>query len=204
MDILLDMDEVLVDFVGAACRAWGLTDERTRAVEARQTWDCVPALSEQLGLPEPMTPSMFWSRINGDAGFWLNLRPMPWFDELIELVCSSGCDWYVVSSPSACPSSYAGKAGWLKERFGGGFDRLALSQHKTLLARPGAILVDDKDEAVKSFITGGGLAGVVFPRLHNSMRGRAGRPVAHVASALRYWKEQPHARSRPKHKSGFS
>lgn len=166
MRILLDMDEVLVNFVDGALAAWGV--ERAPVLEhwTPGRWDMVPPLSKALGLAEPMSNNRFWSRLEGDS-FWLGLEPLPWFDDLLQLITNYTDDWHIVTSPSLCPTSYDGKVKWLKTKFGKSFDRFAITPHKYLFAGPDTVLIDDRDRNIEEFAGAGGI-GVVFPSHHNS------------------------------------
>lgn len=173
--ILLDMDEVLVDFVGGALRAhgWSRYDfykrhtpgswaiERTMGLTAKQLWEPINAAGEQ---------------------FWLDLEPLLWASDVVELVESFTADWHVISSPSRCPTSYTGKVVWLKRYFGTDFDRFALTPHKQIFANPSAVLIDDRDSNRDEFIAAGGRA-ITFPSLHNRLY-REPDPVNYVTREL--------------------
>jgi 5'(3')-deoxyribonucleotidase len=172
------MDEVLCDFVGGACRIHGWTRAELEAVWAIGTWSIV----EPMGL----TIDEFWAPIR-EAGerFWLELHCLPWFQDLMKLVKSLTGNWYIVSSPAWDPSCYSGKAGWLKYMFMDyTFDRFVPTPYKDLLARPGSLLIDDKEEAVSSFIRAGG-DGIVFPCRHNSFYKFGDDPVGYVSNQLK-------------------
>jgi 5'(3')-deoxyribonucleotidase len=148
--VLLDMDEVLTDFVGGALALWGHTVESVLPHWAAGSWSVVPPLAAALGQPS-FTDSDFWGRINGEEeGFWLKLRAHPWAGDLIRLAeAESGDDWYVVSAPSRHPRSLSGKASWLKAFVGPNFDRLIPTRYKHVPAQPGVVLIDDSDRNVQ-------------------------------------------------------
>lgn len=190
--IFLDMDEVLVDFVGGACRRWGVTVEAVRSNWPVGEWDIVPPLSKVVNAvprgqrPDwsALTEAEFWRHIH-DRGpdFWCNLEPHPWLEDLLTAVRAVTPDWYIVSSPSRCPSSHAGKATWLKRYFGPLFDRFLLTPHKHLLAGPGAVLIDDREETVERFVAHGG-RGILFPAYHNSRHADRDRAAELVIGEL--------------------
>ena len=111
MRILLDMDGVLVDFISGACAAWGVSSEDVLRYWQPGEWDIVHPLCLALGFPEPISNNQFWARLEGDS-FWLGLEPLPWLDDLLELVKGYTKDWHIVTSPSLCPTSYDGKVKW--------------------------------------------------------------------------------------------
>lgn len=195
MRLFLDMDDVLCDFTGAACRAWGLTPEQAAFIELRDEWSMVSAVSRALGRPagKPLAEPEFWQPIRGRADFWAGLEPLPWFADMIGLANELTDDWHVVTSPINCPGCYGGKAEWLRRHLGpGAEDRLVLTRNKSLLARPGSVLVDDRPDTVRDFVKAGGSAALIFPRGYNGMRAFASDPVKKVAQTLRYYARDPH------------
>jgi 5'(3')-deoxyribonucleotidase len=189
MRILLDMDDVLVDFSGAAARLWGETKARLEEFWEPGHWDMRPALSAALGLDHVMSMNDFWYPLNNNAQFWEGLEWTPWAKELIELTEKLTTDWWVVTAPSMCESSYVGKLRWLRRHFGGGFRRYIPIVDKDLLANPTTCLVDDRDSNIKAFNEAKG-KGVLLPRLHNSLHQKREVPLAHVRFALTYWHER--------------
>jgi 5'(3')-deoxyribonucleotidase len=196
MRIPLDMDDVLVDFVGGAAALWGLTTEDLLPYWDIGVWDVVPPLGRALHArdgthPNGMGVPEFWAKIGGHPGFWEDLRPLPWCDSLLTLVASFTDDWYIVSSPSRAPSSWSGKVRWLKDYFGEEFNRIVLTRHKHLLAGPGVVLIDDRESNVLEFTTDRdgrptGGDGVVFPKYHNRNHAHRADPVRYVRTVLEY------------------
>lgn len=173
MRILLDLDEVLADFVGGALAVHGWTRERLETVWAPGTWSIV----------EPMGLSLeeFWAPINAAGeSFWVGLTPLRWAHDLLRLITEITDDWFIVSSPSQCVGAYSGKARWVQQFLGDGFDRLVITNHKHLLAKPGVILIDDREESVRKFIAVGG-DGLTFPSRHNYLYQYANDPVSYLS-----------------------
>ena len=207
--ILIDLDDVLANFVGGACQEFGLTREDVEAVWELSKWDIVPPLSKVLceknNQPlELMSQSDFWNKLDKNEKFWINLQPLPWFNDIIRVVESFTDDWHIVTSPSWCQSSYSGKVKWIKERFGNKFSRFCITPHKELFAQPGVVLIDDRDSNVENFTystetiddgkgnkiivkqaTGG--KGIVFPRIHNSQHEHRNDQVKYIVSVLESW-----------------
>lgn len=171
MRVLIDLDEVLTDFVGGALAAWGTSREEVLNYWSAGDWHILPPLNAALGrgdhpLPPPLTTDQFWARLAGPE-FWQGLQPLPWLDDLLALVEQYDKHWIIVSAPSLDPSSHLGKVLWLKNRFGKGFDRFCVMPHKELFARSGTVLIDDRDSNVAKFAAAGG-KGIIFPAHHNS------------------------------------
>lgn len=174
--ILLDMDEVLVDFVSAAIALHGQDRETVYARWKPGKW----SMTEPLQL----TPDQFWEPIHrAGADFWVNLEPKPWIEELIKIVEQYTRNWHVVTSPSRCPTCYDGKVRWLKNYFGPGFDRFAITPHKHLFAKPNTILIDDRGENCRKFEAYGGDA-IIFPAIQNCLHWRRDNPLEFVSGQL--------------------
>ncbi len=185
--ILLDMDEVLVDFVGGVCKRWGTTPAQVLPYWTVGEWNIIPPLSSALAAKEGVkvciTEKEFWELIEGDEQFWIGLQPTVFAREILDLIESFTDDWHVISSPSHCPSCYDGKVKWLKYFFGYNFNRFAITPHKHLFARSDTILIDDWQSTVEKFIEEGG-KGIVFPRHSNNQHANKSDPVAYVTKEL--------------------
>lgn len=170
LTIFLDLDEVLADFVGGALKLWDLPREQFLQRQELGTWDMTIGLG--------VTHEEFWREITvvGEL-FWSRLDQTPWFDKLMRLV--EPHEWYVVSSPSRCPSSHYGKSHWLKRQFGQQFDRFFLSPHKHLLAGPGRLLIDDNEQNCKRWYDAGGTA-ILFPMWGNRLWVHQEEPMIYV------------------------
>lgn len=178
MRILLDMDGVLVNFVKGVCDLWEVSEEKLRTHWEIGTWDLVAPLGKTIDTP--LTKSDFWIALENRPQFWAGLEEMSWLDSLLNL---AGEDFHIVSAPGGCASSYRGKIQWLKRRFGNRFDRFAITPYKHLFARPDALLIDDKDENVETFVRAGG-HGIIFPTYHNSKHAHRDTPLAYVSEQL--------------------
>lgn len=157
--ILVDMDGVLVDFVGGSFRALG------RSVPFDEIrWDYY----SQLG----MTEDDFWHAIHAiGSDFWSNLDPLPWCRDLIRIVGEICPTWEIASTPSKHPSAQSGKAEWLDHYLGNGqsFEDYNLTRRKWRLAKPGVVLIDDNDKNCRQFCDHGGES-VLFPQPWNANR----------------------------------
>lgn len=191
LTILLDMDEVLTDFIGGAVRIhgakWGFTRAEINAQRRPGEWDIVRPIGRwlrQQGHHEPFTPDHFWSAIT-EAGsrFWIELERLPWAYEMVDLVARYTSDWHIVTAPSKCATSYSGKVQWLKTEFGPDFDQFVITPHKHILANSRAILIDDREKNISSFIEAGG-RGILFPNVGNCLRDLTDDPVKYVTSEL--------------------
>lgn len=184
--ILVDMDEVLVEFINGYLALWGLTRADVLPYWQNGEWSVLPALGKALGREEPVPWPEFWGKIDGNIDFWVNLEATPHFDKLMKTVVKYTDDWFVCTAPSWCDTSFTGKVRWLKKRFGREFDRFIPTPHKYVAAKEGVILIDDSDSNVFNFQEEGGI-GIVFPKHHNSQHRYEKNPVEFTGGWLGYW-----------------
>ena len=187
IQIYLDMDEVLVDFVGGVCALHNITKDHLQAHWPIGTWGMVDPTVLALGLQDVIPPEnrerWFWDVIGSHRYFWENLKTLPWTEDVLKLVCKYDPDFHIVSSPSQCVTSYTGKVWWLKDKIGSAFNQFFLSPHKHLLAQPGTVLIDDREANVEKFVKCGG-AGIVFPTHYNLLFSDRANPVKFVSERL--------------------
>ena len=158
MRILVDLDEVLADFVGAALRIHARSPADLAGMPAR-SWSIV----EPLGLTE----RTFWHPIDlAGEDFWAQLPLLPHALELVNLIELFDPEWYLATTPSRSPSSFAGKRRWITRVFGDSFDRFVFTPHKHLLANSKTVLIDDRPQSVYRFHQAGG-KGIIFPTPYN-------------------------------------
>lgn len=146
MNIFLDVDGVLAQFVEGACKKLGVKNPYLN----RNNWGKYD-LPSLLG----MGSKQFWDSLD-DIDFWANLEPYEWAEGLVDL-CESYGDVYFLTSPMfgwKCP---AGKAKWLDKYFPGYNRRWLIGAPKHLLAnRDDAFLIDDSVQNVDRFTSYGG------------------------------------------------
>ena len=155
--ILLDMDGVCADFVGAAAWRYGRDPKVT-------TWN----------FPEVewgLTQKDFWSGLQ-DFEFWSGLGQFHYFPAFYRALKTLAPVKFC-SSPSQAPQSLAGKLAWLQDRFGEAFGDFIFARDKTPLARPDVLLIDDSDRNVDEFRKAGGEA-ICFPQQWNRRYNLAG------------------------------
>ena len=104
MDIFLDMDGVIADFVGGVLRQYGIGAVELEAGNGDDIFD-------QLDLD----PKEFWSGL-GD-NFFATLELYPHSKDLVAELENRTDNLMVLSSPSRSPSSAKGKMMWLTKHF---------------------------------------------------------------------------------------
>lgn len=183
--LLVDMDEVLADFIGGACRLYGADPATVLSHWTPGRWGCFGPLSAALGVC--MTEGDFWARLDGNEDFWAGLEPLPWMRDVVALADEAADEWIILSSATWCPSSRTGKMEWVRRHLGWSrreaAERLCCFPRKHMFASNGVTLLDDKEEAVVRFILEGG-DGLVFPRHHNGMYAHKDDPVGHLREVL--------------------
>lgn len=206
--VILDMDEVLVDFRrGAIWQHWHIAlakANRQRDYNLSrmdQLGDLVEWMhqrqiaSQQWSLcgngPLGITDDEFWQPITAaGATFWHELPKLSWCDSLLSIVSKHWPNnWYIATSPSQSETSYVGKLRWLKDHVIPLCPTFQPDKHfipfgsKHLLAKPGVCLVDDRPDTVQKFIEHGG-TGILFPSSGNCLHAFRHNPVEYILPQL--------------------
>lgn len=161
MKCFLDLDGVLVNFVGGACRKHRRPNPYSRP-ESLGEWDCVKLIG--------MAEDDFWRPL--DFHFWRLLDWMPDGREILDLVedtfgPSNVC---LLTSPADNFGAVEGKRAWIKKHLPGYYRRTIFSSAKEFMAGPDRVLIDDYVVNVDRFTEAGGLAMLVprpWNRRHN-------------------------------------
>lgn len=161
--ILLDMDGVLADFFTPAlarCNNASLTTiSATEYVESGFGFDMAKVFC--------ITPKKFWQAIDWDA-FWSNLVPFRHAGQLIDALYETGLPVYISSSPSQGRDCVPDKIEWLRRYLSVPMTACMFGSAKHLMARPGALLIDDYAKNCDAFIEAGGDA-VCVPSNWNTL-----------------------------------
>jgi 5'(3')-deoxyribonucleotidase len=159
MIVLMDMDGVLVDFVGGICRAhgreWPYHDRKNLG-----EYDTAKVIG--------MAPEKFWRPCNRQE-FWEQLE---WTEDGTEILDAAEKllgpeNVYLLTSPTISAGAYAGKFAWVEQNLPHYKRRLLMGACKHLCALEGTVLVDDSDKNVEDFRRAGGEA-ILVPRPWNA------------------------------------
>jgi 5'(3')-deoxyribonucleotidase len=180
--IYLDVDEVLANWVGAALRLLAYDEPKVHVnwnLRTPRPWD----LFDVLG----MAPAHGWQRIDeAGAPFWAEIEPFPWALELVAL-CKSHAPTTLLTSASAHPSSFAGKAQWIEQHLSG-MPHAIMRGCKSIHAHPGALLVDDSPKNCTAFRNPGndkpGGHAILFPGVGNDLHALRHDPMPYVREQL--------------------
>lgn len=156
MEIFLDCDGVLADFVSASLAYHGRSEKH----DDIKTWNYFAEWG--------MTPEEFWRPLRG-RHFWANLKPYPWATELYTALKALG-DVTIVTSPSDDIECASGKAEWLDFHLGIRPEDCFIGKKKHLLSGNG-VLVDDSESQWRMFVNTGGRC-VLFPQPWNCAQGK--------------------------------
>jgi 5'(3')-deoxyribonucleotidase len=173
MHILLDVDGVLCNFIDGmiAAHAWPISHENY------SDWSYHRALG--------LTDEEFW-RPASIPGFWLNLKPYMEASWLFGMLSQKYRITFATSPAidSKCPSE---KVEWLRENNFMDKNRAnyMIGGEKWLMAKSGAVLIDDSDSNVEKFIENGGKA-ILYPQPWNKLRHttKPSDKIVHVISSL--------------------
>lgn len=148
--IFLDMDGVIVDFVGGVCKLVNYTDSWIPG-----EYDLAKVLRNNI-----------WDIIDKtDMEWWSNLDKTTDADAIINAV--EKYDYYICSSPTCSPLCAAGKLLWIQKHYPKLARKYVLTPHKHLLATRDSLLIDDSDVQCQNWTNNGGLA-YLIPRMWNS------------------------------------
>lgn len=170
------MDNVLVNFVGGYCEAFGIDYDELMCRWPDGQW----SMSEVLGISR----EAFGDQIDSKgAEFWANLKPYPHADKLWDL-CKFFGEVSICSKPIS-PQCVCGKLQWLnKWRKVKNFEEYIFTPNKYMCSRLDRILIDDREDVVDEFCRHGGL-GIVFPSFTNKLYHLKDDPVKYVRDNLK-------------------
>lgn len=193
MNIFIDLDGVLCDFVGGVCRYLGKSNPYGEEI------DCVGGespvfdgrtqreinknpgrydLHNLLGVSE----SEMWDAIN-ERDFWASLDAYPWAHDFVSY-CERFGAVYFATAPSLHWSSPAGKHLWIEKHFPRFLRRYVIGAPKFLLANTNAVLIDDNEKNCREFRKEGREC-FLFPRPWNEKwEDVDNNPIGHIDSFL--------------------
>lgn len=161
----VDLDGVIKSFVLPAMAMHGADIKDEANYPPGFQWDILGAVNSirsERGLPVIMPPA-FWDSF--DYGFWVNLEMYEGAEHFLWTLDKWG-DVFFATSPTLSSACVAGKYDWVKRNFRDRLRNLYIGAAKEGFAKPGAILIDDRNENVDNFIAEGGEAFLV-PRAWN-------------------------------------
>ena len=169
--VFLDMDGVIADFVGGLHRALGIDYDKSRypyPVTKYDIFEDVCARSNGRVSMDNLYSSC------DSAEFWAELEWDPMGKEIAKVINEVFPHDYdericICTSPMANPDAWKGKIVWLNKNLPRIKHIAIMTAPKCLLAKPGHVLIDDKDSNIEQFRKHGG-AGFLVPQPWNSAR----------------------------------
>jgi len=181
MKIFVDLDGVLADWLSPALCVMGYEPDAVYAA-----WDKLNPRPWNVFQVITTSADRGWQAIDlaGDS-FWANLPKLSHANALMQSCRSVSDSVTVLTSPSQHPSSYSGKVRWLDHHFGRGFahSQALLGGCKHVVARPGAVLIDDSPANCSAWEANGGHA-ILFPAVGNRLHAMRGKPLDYVTTQL--------------------
>lgn len=153
--ILLDLDGVVIDYVGGCIDWFGLKTHEGVMHE----WDSVlKTYKKQTG----KSKSDFFREQTEE--FWLGLKMYPWASDLLELLAPYKP--VILTSPTLTNAGLRQR--WINKNMKDYFDekRYLIGPAKWAAAHPGALLIDDKPDNIRKFSAAGGQV-MFFPQPWN-------------------------------------
>ncbi|MGD9726515.1 MAG: hypothetical protein AB7L09_00585 [Nitrospira sp.] len=150
--VLLDLDGVLVDFLGGACRLHnkpynGYPHDPATQIEQRP-WDIEPLFE--------MTAPQVWDPMGRE--FWANLEPLPHCHEYVEILSRKFGEENIciLTSPIRTDGCIDGKMDWIRRHLPQFSRRFLVGPAKQFCASPRHVLVDDHAKNIEAFRDAGG------------------------------------------------
>jgi 5'(3')-deoxyribonucleotidase len=164
MKIFLDLDGVVVNFVGPAMAYNGAWVDESNFPDGCG-WDVVKAVNiirSEKGLPE-LDKRVFWNSFGYD--FWRNLPLYPGAKAFVQALRAHG-EVYFATSPTLSSSCVAAKFDHICHEFPELKRKIIISADKSVLANGNSLLIDDRDRNCEKFREAGGEA-ILVPRPWN-------------------------------------
>ncbi len=150
--VLLDLDGVLVDFIGGACRLHGKTHpyhpHSPSTQEDQSPWAIEPTFN--------MGPKELWDPLGEE--FWANLLPLPHFRAFLgTLEAHFGPDKIcILTAPPRTKGSIDGKIEWIRRHMPDYRRRFMVGPAKEFCAGERHVLIDDHEVNIAAFRDAGG------------------------------------------------
>lgn len=172
--ILLDIDGVLGDWVTSIINSLKLPITHDDV----DLWD----IHRKFGISD----DDMWA-VTEQPGWWEEIEPYSWANELIDY-CKSRGDVLYCTSPGAHSNGASEKINWLRKHkfMGARKNDYVITKHKYLLANSGALLIDDSPKNYHKYQENGGKA-VLFPQPWNDNRAIAGFRVQYAKNMVKLY-----------------
>lgn len=159
MNILLDLDGVLADFVKGMIKTHNISNPFT---------DYRNLGNDELATIFGMTVEELFAPTNNNPEWWENLEKTDEAEAIVDSALTKVgiFNVHILSTPTRCPYSMVGKLNWIKKNFPMLSRNYNFSPKKKIAANPNNVLIDDSQSNCRTFIANGGKAFLV-PRPWN-------------------------------------
>lgn len=159
MKCFLDLDGVIVDFIGGVCKAHNVPNPWLKK-EYKGLWGA----EEMFGIDK----SKFWGIMDED--FWANLEWTKEGKDILALVedCFGKENVIILTTPCDTEGGVNGKVKWIKKNLPDYSKQFLIGFKKHFCANKNVVLVDDCDKNIIDFRREGGF-GVLVPRPWNTL-----------------------------------
>jgi len=172
MKVFLDMDGVLVDFRRGVCEIFGIPPHP----HAWRFWKDWPNTTNEM--VDAVCGREFWEHLHWTKDGQRLLYG--WVD-----IMGKFSDITILTTPMLNADSWTGKRLWIKNNLPMKLQNniIMLNGPKSQLAKPGTLLIDDKDENIAEFVVAGG-QGILVPRPWNELRNWSNESLEVVKNSL--------------------
>ena len=152
MKVLLDIDGVLADLVGGACKLHNKPNPYDNH-DNHGTYD----IQKLMGIPA----REFWGAMT--RNFWANLEPTPYMTDIVNLLVKAygGENICLLTSPILTDGCIDGKMEWIRKHLPAFKRQYLIGPAKEFCAHEGSLLIDDSETNVNKFRAAGGSAFLV-------------------------------------------
>jgi 5'(3')-deoxyribonucleotidase len=172
MRLFIDLDGVVGDWVGQACKTFKI-DRTDPAVH--------DLLKHELGIRRLIDDRDMWKTINSlGAKWWDDIQLFPWSHTLVSRLKEVGNVCFL-TSPSFSASAAAGKMTWLPRNFPN--TPFIITRYKEFCAGPDSILIDDHVSNIERFEAAGG-HGFHFPNSEHLLNPQTDLKIEHVIDSI--------------------
>jgi len=165
MICFLDMDGVLVDFIGGLHRALEIPFDYSNYPYEPGRWDILGDIASRAKV------SLSYPNLLCSTHFWESLSWMADGKEILELVERRFGEEnvYLLTTPMPNPQSWTGKYLWAEKHLPQYKKRIIITHlQKSMFASENRVLIDDKDQNVDEFMAAGGNT-ILVPRVWNRL-----------------------------------
>ena len=191
VEVFLDLDGVLVDFVGGACKLHNVVNPYLKP-ENHGKYDMDKLIN--------LKANQFWESMN--YNFWANLDWLPDGQMLIKTILKYVSEEQVtiLTSPISQPGCVDGKIHWIKTHLPMWKRSFFIGPPKHKISGPGKLLIDDHDVNIDKWLchkngkpTGG--HAIQVPRVMNRWHKLAAVAVGYVDKSLETYFANDHNRT---------